>query len=78
MNCSVFVLIHIHIHIRTYTPAIMSEEKKQLKTITRAEVKEHSSEDDCWVIIANKVYDVTPFLDEHPGGPEIITESAGK
>ena len=25
-----------------------------------------------------KVYDVTKYLDEHPGGPEIIMEFAGK
>ena len=24
-----------------------------------------------------KVYDVTPFLDEHPGGEEILLENAG-
>lgn len=32
----------------------------------------------CWVIINNKVYDVTEFLPEHPGGKSIILKYAGK
>jgi cytochrome b involved in lipid metabolism len=38
------------------------------KTITLAECQEHMSDKDCWLVIEGKVYDVTPFLDEHPGG----------
>ena len=30
-----------------------------------------------WFIIHGKVYDVTEFLDDHPGGPEIMKEHAG-
>uniref|UniRef100_A0A8C4SZN8 Cytochrome b5 type B n=1 Tax=Erpetoichthys calabaricus TaxID=27687 RepID=A0A8C4SZN8_ERPCA len=30
-----------------------------------------------WVIIHDKVYDVTHFLDEHPGGEEVLLEQAG-
>lgn len=32
-------------------------------------VQQHNKPDDCWVIIHGKVYDVTGFLGEHPGGP---------
>jgi len=32
----------------------------------------------CWVIIQNKVYDVTEFLPDHPGGAEIILRYAGR
>ena len=35
---------------------------------TPAEVARHASSDDCWVIVADHVYDVTAFLDDHPGG----------
>ena len=48
------------------------------KTFTYAQVAEHTSEDDCWMVISGKVYDVTKFLDEHPGGPEIMVEEAGE
>lgn len=42
------------------------------------EVAQHNTKDDCWVIIHGKVYDVTEFLPEHPGGPSIIIKYAGK
>ncbi|XP_044255217.1 cytochrome b5-like [Tribolium madens] len=31
-----------------------------------------------WILIKNNVYDVTEYLDGHPGGGELITEWAGK
>lgn len=30
-----------------------------------------------WIIINNNVYDVTTFLEEHPGGEEVLREQAG-
>jgi len=47
------------------------------KTVTVDEVAQHNSEKDCWVIIKGKAYDVTKYLDDHPGGVEIITDLAG-
>lgn len=32
--------------------------------LTRDEVAKHNSNTDCWIIIGNKVYNVTKFLDE--------------
>ena len=37
-----------------------------------------SQKGDCWLGIDGLVYDVTKFLDDHPGGPEIVLEHAGK
>ena len=42
------------------------------------EVAKHNSRDSCWVIIKGKVYDVTDFLDEHPGGAAIVLQYGGK
>lgn len=42
------------------------------------EVQKHNTKEDCWVIIHNKVYDVSDFVDEHPGGSAIILKYAGK
>ncbi|EMD41756.1 hypothetical protein CERSUDRAFT_41345 [Gelatoporia subvermispora B] len=42
------------------------------------EVAEHNSRSSCWVIVNNKVYDVTDFLPEHPGGAQIILKYAGR
>lgn len=37
-------------------------------------VATHRTEADCWIIVGGVVYDVTGYLDEHPGGPHWITE----
>ncbi|VDK38795.1 unnamed protein product [Dibothriocephalus latus] len=47
------------------------------KSISFKEVKKHNKKDDCWVIIHDKVYDVTKFMEEHPGGEDVILEQAG-
>merc|ERR1712032_897258 len=45
------------------------------------EVKEHNigrgANKSVWTVIHDKVYDITKFLDEHPGGEEILIENAG-
>ncbi|KAB0797080.1 hypothetical protein PPYR_08074 [Photinus pyralis] len=45
------------------------------KTLTRAEIK--NKKDGSWIIIHNSVYDVTEFLNEHPGGEEVLIDQAG-
>jgi cytochrome b involved in lipid metabolism len=37
-----------------------------------------STRESCWVIIKGQVYDVTNFLDDHPGGAAIILKYGGK
>lgn len=41
-----------------------SEIDKKLKHISLDEVSDHDSYDDCWIIIYDRVYDVTPFLQQ--------------
>ena len=48
------------------------------RAISPEEVALHNSEKDCWIIIHNKVYEVTRYLNDHPGGVEIVTDLAGK
>ncbi|KAH8309543.1 cytochrome b5 [Drosophila kikkawai] len=48
------------------------------KTFTRAEVAKHNTNKDTWLLIHNNIYDVTAFLNEHPGGEEVLIEQAGK
>ncbi|KAG9315419.1 FMN-dependent dehydrogenase-domain-containing protein [Chiua virens] len=43
-----------------------------------AQVAKHKTRSSCWLIIRDKVYDVTDFLFEHPGGPQVILEFAGR
>ncbi|KAL6939179.1 fatty acid alpha-hydroxylase [Hanseniaspora osmophila] len=52
---------------------------KTLPLFSQAELDKHSTKDKCWVTLHNrKIYDVTKFLAEHPGGSEVIEEYAGK
>ncbi|GBG79275.1 hypothetical protein CBR_g29425 [Chara braunii] len=44
---------------------------------TLAELKNHDSMESCWLTIHGKVYDVTKFLEDHPGGVEVLLASTG-
>jgi nitrate reductase (NAD(P)H) len=47
------------------------------KLFTLQEVEKHNTEEDVWIIVNNKVYDCTEYLELHPGGVESITINAG-
>nr|CAG8563926.1 6290_t:CDS:2 [Entrophospora candida] len=47
------------------------------KIFTMDQVSKHNNENDCWIVIANKVYDATNFLKDHPGGKSAILINAG-
>lgn len=61
--------------------ALQAKPKPPPRGYTRAEVAQHASEDDLWLIIKNKgaeqykVYDVTSYLEHHPGGDAILTNA---
>ena len=49
------------------------------KTISPSEVSAHNSADKgMYIIVDDGVYDVTGFVDEHPGGSKILKRVAGK
>jgi cytochrome b involved in lipid metabolism len=47
-------------------------------TISAQEVAMHNSPDDCWIIISNKVYDVSSYVKLHPGGASAIMPYCGE
>jgi cytochrome b involved in lipid metabolism len=47
------------------------------KMFAIADLKNHTSEKSCWIVVHGKVYDVTDFLEEHPGGYDIILTVTG-
>lgn len=50
----------------------------ELKRFTREEIQNRNSKQDAVFIINNEVYNVTSFLDDHPGGHEVLLNVAGK
>ncbi|NXW70440.1 CYB5B protein, partial [Hirundo rustica] len=42
------------------------------------EVAKRNSSREAWLVIHGRVYDVTRFLEEHPGGEEVLLEQAGR
>lgn len=49
-----------------------------ISVVTAEQLVEHDAENDCWVVVENKVYDVTSYLSNHPGGPQQIIPLCGK
>lgn len=47
------------------------------KYFTLEEVAKHNTEHDCWIIVKDRVYDCTEYLELHPGGIDSITINAG-
>ncbi|XP_044473181.1 cytochrome b5-like [Mangifera indica] len=45
---------------------------------TFEKVVKHNKTKDCWLIVSGKVSDVTPFMDNHPGGDEVLLSATGK
>ncbi|XP_015272224.1 PREDICTED: cytochrome b5 isoform X1 [Gekko japonicus] len=41
------------------------------------EIQEHKTSQSTWIILHRRVYDLTKFFEEHPGGEEVLREQAG-
>ncbi|MBD3839806.1 MAG: hypothetical protein IE878_05410 [Epsilonproteobacteria bacterium] len=63
-----------------------TKENKQLNSIKQVtksseeiskEISNHNSKEDCWISVNGKTYDVTEYVNNHPGG-EAILEGCGK
>lgn len=44
-------------------------EEADKKLLPSRQVAVHNNPTDCWIVVDNKVWDVSQFLPEHPGGP---------
>lgn len=46
-------------------------------SLSMADVSKHNQPSDCWLVVSRKVYNVTGFLDLHPGGAGAIAPYCG-
>lgn len=51
---------------------------QQSRLIEPSLLESHNHRDDCWIALHGKVYDVTAFLPDHPGGAEVVANLAGQ
>lgn len=48
------------------------------KAYSVADVAAHATPADCWMAIRGGVYDLTPYLPDHPARPELLLAWCGK
>mmetsp|Transcript_14862 Transcript_14862/g.28295 ORF Transcript_14862/g.28295 Transcript_14862/m.28295 type:complete len:911 (+) Transcript_14862:257-2989(+) len=58
--------------------APVAKSSGKTKLISMMEVKNHNKEEDVWIVVNQKVYDCTEYLDLHPGGADSILINAGE
>ena len=46
--------------------------------VTKSELKKHNKRSDAWLALNGIVYNVTPYMDFHPGGWDELIRGAGK
>ncbi|XP_077606466.1 cytochrome b5 reductase 4 isoform X2 [Crocuta crocuta] len=51
--------------------------KGRLIEVTEEELKKHNKKHDCWICIRGFVYNVTPYMEYHPGGEDELMRAAG-
>ncbi|KNZ53172.1 uncharacterized protein VP01_331g7 [Puccinia sorghi] len=64
--------------LKTSGVNLRGESVTSIGGITRAELGRHKSKQDAWTCIHGKVYNMTPYLDFHPGGVRELLQVAGK
>merc|ERR1712037_1041804 len=49
---------------------LMRNQLSAAKEYTWDDIKKHNQEGNCWVVVRDNVYDVSEFMEDHPGGKE--------
>ena len=51
---------------------------RTLPTLLQSEVAAHNTSKSCYVTMGTRVFDVTDFIESHPGGADLVVEYGGK
>lgn len=51
---------------------------KRIRIYTQEDLAAHSTAENCWILRDGRVYDVTKFLADHPGGDDLILNFGGR
>lgn len=43
-----------------------------------SEVRKHNKRSDAWIVVRGAIFDVTPYLEYHPGGIDMLMSGVGK
>jgi cytochrome b involved in lipid metabolism len=60
------------------TPGVEQKALAAERDVTAAELAKHATPDNCWMAIRGSVYDLSPYLPDHPSRPSIIEPWCGK
>jgi len=61
----------------TTQPTTPTTGTTQTSSYTMAQVATHKSASNCWTVVSGKVYDLTAWINNHPGGPGPILTLCG-
>lgn len=77
----VFVLVFLQRQRRKFKGHVVQLSPKRPTAFSRSEVAQHNTIEDLWVILQLKdsfeVFDLTEYVDEHPGGAAIANHAGG-
>ena len=59
------------------TPTPTPSPTSTVREFTRAEVAQRNTNSSCWTIVNESVYDLTSWINSHPGGPSAIRSLCG-
>lgn len=84
LSAAAYLSLAQRVELDAAPPARNPSLSDPLRLVSAKEVMAHTTEDDCWVIIhdpvtgQDKVWDVTEFIELHPGGAEVIVNNSGR
>jgi hypothetical protein len=80
LACGLWTALFVLFGFMYFGPTVASRDTVNTANIVldSVEIARHNTESDCWMIINNKVYNLSGYATAHPGGTQNITSYCGK